>query len=63
MLRLIADLGFEVSTNSYKRFVFYIKEILMGKKAENLSLNFFQFAKILYPFQRDISRVFEKYYY
>lgn len=35
----------------------------MSKKADNLSLNFFQFAKIFYPFQRDISRVFEKYYY
>ena len=41
MLRLIADLGFDVTTNSFKRFVFYIKEVLMSKKAENLSLNFF----------------------
>ena len=56
-------MGFEVTTNSFKRFIFYIKEILMSKKADNLSLNFFQFAKIFYPFQRDISRVFEKYYY
>ena len=41
MLRLIQDLGFEVTTNSFKRFIFYIKEVLMSKRADNLSLNFF----------------------